>query len=101
MHDNKKRTIWIFHHYATPPTMNGAPRPYNFGINLYKHGYKTRVFAASYLNFSDINLIDDNRLFITNDDTDVPFVFVRTPSSPGNDMKRVINMFTYYKSYLK
>jgi len=101
MHDNKKRTIWIVHHYATPPTMNGAPRPYNFGINLYKHGYKTRVFAASYLHFSDINLIDDNRLFITNDDTDVPFVFVRTPSSPGNDMKRVINMFTYYKSLFK
>jgi len=61
---NKNKNIWILHHYATPPTMNGLTRPYNFGINLNKAGYNVKVFAASYLHFSDINLINNNELYI-------------------------------------
>ena len=55
----------ILHHYATPPTMNGLTRPYNFGINLSKVGYNVKVFAASYLHFSGINLIKNKELYIT------------------------------------
>lgn len=97
----KNKNIWIFHHYATPPTMNGFTRPYNFGINLNKVGYKIKVFTASYLHFSDINLIDNNDLYITNDETEIPFVFVKTPSSSGNGAGRVLNMISYYKNIFK
>ncbi len=97
----KDKNIWVFHHYATPPTMNGFTRPYNFGVNLNKVGYKMKVFAASYLHFSDINLIDNNDLYITNNETEIPFVFVKTPSSSGNGVGRVLNMITYYKNLFK
>jgi len=95
------KNIWVFHHYATPPTMNGFTRPYNFGVNLSKVGYKMKVFAASYLHFSDINLINNNELYITNNETEIPFVFVKTPSSSGNGVGRILNMISYYKNLFK
>ena len=95
------KNIWVFHHYATPPTMNGFTRPYNFGVNLSKLEYKMKVFAASYLHFSDVNLINNNELYIKNNDTEIPFIFVRTPSSSDNGVGRVLNMVSYYKNLLK
>lgn len=97
----KDKSIWIFHHYATPPTMNGFTRPYNFGVNLNKVGYEMKVFAASYLHFSDTNLIENNNLYITNDETEIPFIFVKTTSSTGNGLGRVFNMISYYKNLFK
>lgn len=97
----KENNIWIFHHYATPPTMNGFTRPYNFGINLAEHGYNTKVFAASYLHFSGINLIKNNTLYMNYNDCKIPFVFIKTPSSSGNGIGRVLNMLVYYKNSIK
>jgi glycosyltransferase involved in cell wall biosynthesis len=97
----KDKNIWVFHHYATPPTMNGFTRPYNFGVNLNKVGYRMKVFAASYLHFSDHNLIENNDLYMTNDETEIPFVFVKTPSSSGNGAGRVLNMISYYRNLFK
>jgi len=96
-----KKNIWMFHHYATPPTMNGFSRPYNFGINLNEFGYNVKVFAASYLHFSDVNLINDNELYKTNNESEIPFIFIRTSSSSGNGIGRVLNMISYYKNLLK
>jgi len=95
------KNIWIFHHYATPPTMNGFTRPYNFGINLNKIGYNVKVFAASYLHFSDINLINNKDLYITNNESEIPFIFINTSSSSGNGIGRILNMISYYKNLLK
>lgn len=94
----RDKNIWIFHHYATPPTMNGFTRPYNLGIHLKNSGYKTTVFSASYLHFSNKNLIKDNQLYTENNDTEIPFIFVRTPSSANSGMKRVLNMIEYYQN---
>ncbi|MGP4074854.1 glycosyltransferase family 4 protein [Halobacillus sp. K22] len=97
---NDYKNIWIFHHYATPPTLNGFTRPYNFGVNLNEENYKTTVFAASYLHFSDMNLINDGRPFTEEDHSGVSFVFVKTPSSSKNTLARVKNMAVYYKNLL-
>lgn len=99
MSDNKKsKNIWFFHHYATPPTMNGFTRPYNLAVNMNAENYKTTVFAASYLHFSDINLINDKSLYIVEKHSDISFVFVNTPSSAKSTMARVKNMATFYKN---
>jgi len=95
------KNVWIFHHYATPPTMNGFSRPYNFGRISNKIGYQITVFSASYLHFSDINIIDDNQLYTVNNDTEIPFVFVKTPSSAKGGIGRLNNMLVYYKNLFK
>ena len=92
------KNIWIFHHYAAPKNMNGSSRPYDFSVNLSKVGYKTKIFAASYLHFSGINLINNKELYITNNDLGVPFIFINTPSSSGNGLKRVLNIASYYNN---
>lgn len=97
---NNKKKIWIFHHYATPPTMNGFTRPYNFAINLKELGYDVVIFAASYLHFADKNLINDNQNYIINKDTEIPFVFIKTPSFSSNGIGRVLNMVAFFKGVL-
>jgi glycosyltransferase involved in cell wall biosynthesis len=92
---SKKKNIWVFHHYATPPTMNGLTRPYSFAVNMNDEGYNTSVFTASYLHYSDENLINDNTPYIVESHSDISFVFVNTPSSAKNSIARVKNMLTY------
>lgn len=94
---SKNKNIWIMHHYATPPTMSGLTRPYNFGVELKAFGYDVTVFSASYLHYSNINLISDKKSYIINKDTEIPFVFINTPPSDNNGIKRVLNMFAFYK----
>ncbi|SHJ35007.1 hypothetical protein SAMN02745751_02367 [Dethiosulfatibacter aminovorans DSM 17477] len=91
-----KKNIWVFHHYATPPTMNGFTRPFNFAINMKAEGYKTTVFAASYLHFSDKNLIEDGNAYTVENQSGIDFVFVNTPSSAKSILARVKNMLAYY-----
>lgn len=94
----EKKNVWVFHHYATPPTLNGFTRPYNFAINMKKQNYKTTVFSASYLHFADENLINDDKEYITENHSEVSFVYVNTPSSAKNTIARVKNMFAFYKN---
>jgi glycosyltransferase involved in cell wall biosynthesis len=94
------KNIWVFHHYATPPTINGNTRPFNFGKYLKKYGYKTTVFTASYLHFADKNLINNKQLFTANNETEVPFIFVRTTSA-SSGLKRVFNILDYYRNLFK
>lgn len=92
------KNVWFFHHYATPPTLNGFTRPYNFAVNMKHENYKATVFAASYLHFSNINLISDKTPYIEENHSGISFVFVNTPSSAKNTLARIKNMAAYYKN---
>lgn len=91
------KNVWVFHHYATPPSMNGFTRPYNFAINMNDEKYKTTVFSSSYLHFADKNLIEDKIPYIVEEHSKVSFVFVNTPSSAKNTIARIKNMAVYFK----
>jgi len=90
------KEIWVFHHYATPPTMNGFTRPYNFAKNMIGKNYNTTIFSASYLHFSDINIIENKVPYVTKSHSGVDFVFLNTPSSLNSTTARVRNMLAYY-----
>lgn len=92
----EKKNIWVFHHYATPPTMNGFIRPYNFGVHMNVEGFETTVFCASYLHFADENLINDSSPYLAESHSNVEFVFINTPSSAKSTIARVKNMLAYY-----
>lgn len=91
------KNIWYFHHYATPPNMSGLSRPSFLGNELVKKGNKVNVFAASYLHYSDENLIKDKKKYLIDKSTNVNYIFVRTPSSKKSYKARVLNMFAFYK----
>ncbi|MGO1470061.1 MAG: glycosyltransferase family 4 protein [Tissierella sp.] len=98
---DSKKNIWIFHHYATPPSMNGFTRPFDFGIKLKDYNYSTTIFAASYLHFAEQNLIEDETLYIEEDSSGLPFVFINTPGYAGSGKKRILNMLTYFRKLFK
>nr|WP_300005253.1 glycosyltransferase family 4 protein [Tissierella sp.] len=98
---SSKKNVWIFHHYATPPSMNGFTRPFDFGVKLEDYDYSTTIFAASYLHFTEENLIKDDSLYIEDRKSGIPFVFINTPGYAGSGKKRVVNMVTYYRNLFK
>lgn len=91
------KNVWVFHHYATIPTLNGHLRPFYFGNLMAKYGIKMTIFAASFLHFSDKNLITDKKKWLLNEEFDIPFVFVKTPSSKNGGVSRVKNMFAFFR----
>lgn len=97
----RKKKIWYFHHYATPPNMTGLNRPHDFGAKLKREGYSFRVFSASYHHYSDLNVIGDKSLYLVNNDSEIPYIFVNTPTSANKGVKRVFNMLEYYRNLFK
>lgn len=95
---NNMKDLWIFHHYATLPKLNGHIRPFNFAHHLAYADIQTTIFSASYQHFSDKDLITDNSKYIVNDEFDAPFVFVKTPSSKAGGISRVKNMLAFYRN---
>lgn len=87
--------LWIFHHYATLPSLNGHIRPFRFAQHLKDHGTNTTIFAASYQHFAGINLITDKKRYIRDDTTGTPFVFVRTPDG-SSGIARIKNMLSFF-----
>lgn len=81
--------------------MHGLTRPYDFGVHLKKADYKVRVFSASYLHYAGENLILDKKLYIHNNETEVPFTFIKTSTGSGNGIKRIFNMVSYYRNLFK
>lgn len=98
---SKKKNLWIFHHYATPPNINGFTRPYNFGKFLKDANYDMKVFSSSFLHFSETNLINDKSKYLVDNYNGIPFIFVKTFSGKGNGVKRILNMISYYFSLFK
>lgn len=86
--------VWIFHHYATPPSLNGFTRPYFFAKELKKLGVDTTIFAASYLHFAEKNLLQTENL-LEDASSGVPFVFLKTPSYKTK-LARIYNMAMFY-----
>lgn len=95
-----KKNIWMFHHYATPPSINGMNRPYDFGVNL-KADHNITIFSASYLHYAGRNIINDNELYKVDKTHEVPFVYIKTRGYEGNKLGRVFNMIDYYLNIFK
>ncbi len=100
--------IWYFHHYATPSSIAGLHRPFEFGKYFLEDGNKLTVFTSSFLHYADKNMITDEKgLFIEKNYDGIDTVFVKT-CGYGSGVKRVQNMVQFYlrlnkvaKQYLK
>jgi len=89
------KKVWVFHHYASLPTLNGHIRPYCFGRELKTKGIDTTVFASSYQHFSDYHIITGNKKYIVVEDFEIPYVFIKTPSSKKSGVSRLFNMLVF------
>jgi glycosyltransferase involved in cell wall biosynthesis len=94
---NKKK-IWIMNHYATNMYFNKGGRHYWFAENLIKKGYEPTIFCSN-IRHNTFDVIDvGSRLYSTEVEENIPFVFVKTPHYKGNGKSRIINMVSFYKN---
>ncbi len=101
--------IWIFNHYATDMYFDGAGRHQSFAKYLKFNGHDAKIFCASTVHNSNINVDTNGKLFIEHTGQDnVPYIFVKTSNYQGNGTQRIRNMVEFYfrlfkvvKSYKK
>lgn len=87
--------IWLFNHYAVPPSLYPLARPYYFARHLQEKGHKVTIFAASSVHLSDENLIKDHRSMKAQRIDGLRYVFLRARNYEGNGLQRILNFFDY------
>lgn len=92
--------IWYFHHYATPNSLSGMHRPFNFGEFFIQAGNKVTVFSSSYLHYASKNMIVDKSKFIKKEFNGISTVFVKTCEYKVSGIRRIINMIQFYCNLL-
>lgn len=96
------KNIWIINHYSMPPQYETRVRNNIMAKYLIQKGYKVKIFAASTIHNTDINLIEDKkRLYIKKTYDGVDFVHIRTSNYSGNGISRIINMLQFPLRLLK
>lgn len=89
------KIIWILNHYAIPPELGAGIRHYKIAENLINSGHHVKIFAASTVHNTTLNLITDKKKFIYRDFNGIPFIFIRACDYSGNGKKRIKNMLEY------
>lgn len=91
-----KKKIWIFHPYATPTEIIGLTRPYDLSKELKKRGYEVTIFGSSYLHYISKNLINDQKMYISEKYEGIEFIFIKTRTYTNNGIERIKNFIDYY-----
>lgn len=88
--------MWIFNHYAVTPDMSAGTRHYDFAKGLAGRGYKTTIFASSFLwgQRRELKLGKNEKHKVENFDG-LNFVWVKTFPYQKNDWRRIVNMVSY------
>lgn len=81
--------------------MSGLTRPYDFGKELIKMGQNVKVFSSSFLHYTRENLIKDKSSYLINNESEVPFLYIRTLPYDGSGFMRVCNMISFYFRLIK
>lgn len=93
-----KTKVWIMNHYATNSYFSKGGRHYWFAKNLIKQEYEPTIFCSN-IRHNTFDVIDvGSRLYSTEVEENIPFVFIKTPEYKGNGKARIINMMTFYKN---
>lgn len=87
--------IWLFNHYAVPPSLYPLARPYHFANHLQKKGHKVTIFAASSVHLSEENLITDGQPMKAQKIDGIRYVFLKARNYEGNGIQRILNFFDY------
>ncbi len=86
--------IWLINHYAVPIKYYPLARTTNFAKYLIREGHEVRIFCASSVHNSDINLLEDGALYQEEKVDGIPYVYVRCRSYQ-NKFQRVLNMLDF------
>ena len=86
--------IWLINHYAVPIKYYPLARTTNFAKYLIRAGHEVKIFCASSVHNSDLNLIGDGALYKEEKVDGISYVYVRARSYTTK-VQRVLNMIDF------
>jgi len=89
------KKIWFVSHYSMPPKYEMRIKTQMYAHYLKQMGYETKIFSASTIHNTDINLINDNKEYICCKYDDLDFVHIKCNNYTGNGIKRIKNMLEF------
>lgn len=90
-----KKKIWLINIYAMPPKLESRLRTIKFAHYLMTMGYDVTIFASSIMHNMNIDLIEDDSLFIERTYDDLKFVHIKTRKYKKNGLSRIIGLFEF------
>ena len=72
------KVIWLVNKYAMPPQYESRLRTIKFAHYLQEKGYKVTIFGSSVMHNMDLDLIEDNSIYIDRQYDDLHFVHVKS-----------------------
>lgn len=72
------KVIWLVNKYAMPPQYESRLRTIKFAHYLQEMGYKVTIFGSSVMHNMDLDLIEDNSIYIERQYDDLNFVHVKS-----------------------
>ena len=91
-----KKKVWLINQYAMPPKYEVRIQTLKRAQYLIELGHDVTIISGSYLHNSSINLITDNKKFITKKYGGIKFIHIKTNSYQGNGIKRFYNLILFF-----
>lgn len=92
------KKAWIFNHYATNMFFDKGGRHYYFAQKLIEQGYEVKIFCANTLHNTTDTVPLNQGKFVKKTAGKIEFIFVKTRSSLGNGLDRILNMYLFYNN---
>lgn len=89
------KRIWFVSHYSMPPKYEMRIKTQMYAHFLKQQGYETKIFSASTIHNTNINLITDDSPYICCQYDDLDFVHIKCHNYSGNGFKRIRNMLEF------
>lgn len=89
------KRVWLINQYAMPPHLESRLRTIKFAQYLTMAGYDVTIFASSIMHNMDINLIEDNSLYVERKYDDLKFVHIKTKKYSNNGIARIIGLIQF------
>lgn len=91
-----KKTIWLINVYAMPPEREQRIQTLKRAQYLKNNGYNVYVICGSYLHNTNVNLINDDNLFINQTYDNIKFIHIRNLSYFNSNILRVFSLLQFY-----
>ena len=89
--------IFIFNHYAIPPSQSGGTRHHSLARELISRNHKVHIIASSYSHSTllETSIYGHNETSKCRVESGVPFIWIKTAPYKGNSLARILNMLCY------
>lgn len=95
------KEVWFVSHYSMPPELEPRVKTLKYAEIMSDMGYKTKIFSASTIHNTDIDLIDGNEKYTEKTYGKLNFVHIKVPKYSGNGLSRILNLRKFSKRFNK